>query len=327
MENRYKIIGGCLNRNLKQWLQDSFAERVKFNEPMHRHTSFGIGGPAEAWVSPHTITEINQILEFARQHKINYTIIGGGSNLLIQDQGIPGIVMTLNKLDLIHYKESGDDHFLITAGAGCRLSALCRLAFELGIEQMNFATGIPGTIGGAVVMNAGTKKGSMADILESVTILRPGGQQTLALKGPKKQLFFSYRKITWKKDTQPFPGDAVILSATVLLQKQKYDYDYIRQDAEKIMQKRQDSQPVGKFSAGCFFKNPQNGSAGELIEKAGLKGFRIGDAQVSRQHANFIINRKAALAEDVIKLANHIRETVKAKFKVELETEVKIIGQ
>jgi UDP-N-acetylmuramate dehydrogenase len=238
-----------------------------------------------------------------------YIVIGDGTNLLVRDAGIRGLVIMLTKcLNKISRLDRGDDTTIISAMAGSRLQALCKFAIESGLEGMNFAIGIPGTVGGGIVMNAGTAAGSMEDVLDSIEVMLPGGEILTIERG---QLVFKYRNLSLKNVAPN--GD---LEKTIILeghfQLRQSDTRYLEKEAREMWN---------------FFKNPASGkTAGELIELAGLKGKRVGGAEVSSKHANFIVNTDNATAADVTALMEMVQDTVSQIFNIELKPEVKIVG-
>jgi UDP-N-acetylmuramate dehydrogenase len=269
---------------------------VKFDEPMSKHTYFRIGGPVDAFVVPQRQKDLIDLIIWARQMQQPYIVIGDGTNLLVRDAGIRGLVIVLTKcLNKISRLDSGDETAIISALAGTRLQALCKFAIESGLEGMNFAIGIPGTVGGGIMMNAGTASGSMEGVLDSIKVLRPAGEFLTIERG---QLAFGYRNLSLKNVAPN--GD---LEKTIILeghfQLRLSDTRYLQKEAQEMSNKRRMTQPSNYASAGCFFKNPASGkTAGELIELAGLKGKRVGGAEVSSKHANFIINADNATAAD-----------------------------
>jgi len=303
----------------KKWLASILGNAVRFDEPMSRHTSFRVGGPAEVFAAPESLETLISLVKGCEERELSYTVIGGGSNLLVKDAGIPGIVIVLKKcLSEISFREDQQAGIIVKAQAGASLSALCMKAVKQGFAGMNFALGIPGTVGGGIMMNAGTALGSMENVLESVTVLRPGGKIE---EIQRKEMIFAYRKFGCKAGFKP----ALIMEGCFRLC--PGDPEKLKKEADEILETRRKRQPIEFPSAGCFFKNPENGqAAGKLIELAGLKGTRIGGAEISQKHANFIINRDRASSADILALMELIRETVSKRFNVELETEVKIIG-
>ena len=313
-----------LDQTAKAWLTDTFADNVKFEEPMSRHTTFQVGGPAEALVRPKDKSDLVRLVQWAAGHGIAYMPLGAGSNILVRENGIQGIVILLDGCLLsIDQKNAAATDPSITAGAGVQMADLCSYALKHGLQGLNFALGIPGTLGGSIRVNAGTSEGCMGDVIESVNLLMPQGSfRSLN----KTDLVFSYRKLDWPIESTVETGcEPIILEAVLHLQ--QADQHCIRNEAGRILKQRNKHQPWAAASAGCVFKNPLKGrSAGQLIDMAGLKGKCIGDAEVSTRHANFIINRGRATANDVLALIDLIQSTVYQRFHIQLETEVRIVG-
>ena len=334
----------ALDSGSRQWLIKLFGKSVRFKEPMSKHTYFRVGGPAEAYVAPENFKELVTLIKWTLQKNIPYFVIGDGTNLLVKDRGIHGVVITLKKclkkITLVCKEPickepvcKEKDRTIVAAMAGVKMQTLCSFAIEQGLGGMNFALGIPGTVGGGIMMNAGTACGSMESVLDSVKILLPtGGVQRIE----REDLNFSYRKISWAKGikaeglktngrNRDDHGQTIILEGCFCLYPS--DRQKLEKEAEEILKTRYKNQPANLPSAGCFFKNPLHGkTAGQLIESAGLKGKRKGGARISSKHANFIINTGKASAEEILELKELAQETVKKMFDVDLETEVKIIG-
>jgi UDP-N-acetylmuramate dehydrogenase len=307
----------------KNWLTEQFGRHVRFDEPMTRHTYFKVGGPAEAFVTPPDIASLERLVRWCREGRQPWMVIGGGSNLLVKDGGISGVVISLSRcLKKIQTAEGGGG-VRLTAQAGVKLPSLCRYCIERGLAGLNFALGIPATVGGAIVMNAGTARGSMADVLESVGCLQPDGRW---VRFDRRELDFSYRSLSWR-GSGPNGGDEAPIIVDGSFSLKPGDARMLADEAEEILKTRRAQQPVDQPSAGCFFKNPApDRSAGELIEKAGLKGRQICDARVSTRHANFIVNGGGATARDILALMELVQKRVAEKFTVELVPEVKIVG-
>jgi UDP-N-acetylmuramate dehydrogenase len=314
----------AIDQKTRQWLNQRFRQRVLFQEPMSRHTYFRVGGPADAFVTPEAGDELAALVGWLKENGVPYLVIGGGTNLLVKDGGIQGVVIAIGKgFDTISHEEKSGDAVLLTCGGGTKLQALCRYAVDQGLAGLNFAVGIPGTVGGGIVMNAGTRYGCIADVLNAATILDLGANR---VKLPRKRMAFSYRSLDWgslinsERDAGP-----IILEAEFGLSRS--DSALLREASDRIAKERRLRQPQHVPSAGCFFKNPASGkTAGELIDRAGLKGRRIGDAEISVAHANFIVNKGAATASDILELRDLIQNTVWTLFNIQLETEVKIVG-
>ncbi|MBU3947494.1 MAG: UDP-N-acetylmuramate dehydrogenase [Proteobacteria bacterium] len=313
-----------LDQNIRKWLINFFGSNVRFDEPMSKHTYYKIGGPAEAFVTPGSFEQLTELVSWSEEKNIPYIVIGDGSNLLVRDKGIQGIVIVLTKcLDKVSRIKSENESVIITAMAGVRTQTLCRFAIEKGLSGMNFALGIPGTVGGAIMMNAGTSLGSISDILESVNVLPSSGP---VLKIEKDDIDFSYRNLSWKNEMIiPGNGDPIILEGFFRLGMS--DTLQLKKEADIILKKKNESQPTKMPGAGCFFKNPPSGkTAGQLIDMAGLKGARVGGAEISAKHANFIVNTGNASASEILSLMQLVQETVFHKFNINLLPEVKIVG-
>ncbi len=307
--------------NISKWLMETTHGKVRFNEPMSKHTSFKIGGPAEAYVEPRSIEELKLLLAGIRERGLECTVIGRGTNLLVRDNGIKGVVIALVKgINKFSIEEENEDQTMLKVMAGANLQATCKFAAKKGLEGMNFGFGIPGTVGGSVAMNAGTSLGETKDYLHSVRIIDDKGQEQVL---DAAEIDFSYRNLNWgkeKKDCSP-----IIIEAGFLLI--NGDPDKLWKEAWELLRYRKEKQPVALPSAGCFFKNPEPGvSAGELIDRAGLKGKMAGGAMISDKHANFIINAGKAVALDVLELMKIAQERVYELFDVSLSPEVKIVG-
>ncbi len=312
-----------MDEGAKQWLAALLGPAVAFDEPMARHTTFKIGGPADALAQPQNESQLRQLVQWAGQNSIPYLIMGGGSNLLVRDGGIRGLVICMSGMaGDVQWRQS-PPQIIVTAGAGVPTKRLCALALKQGWEGMNFALGIPGTLGGAVLMNAGTTQGSMADVLSAVTLMAGSGETE---RIGRERLQAQYRGLQWPLHLQSGLGPPIVLTAEFRLT--LGDRDAVRRQARQLMQVRVRRQPGWQPSAGCFFKNPSaRMPAGRLIDEAGLKGLRFGQAQISSRHANFIINRGRATAGDVIGLAEQIQKKVKETYGIILQPEVRIVGE
>ncbi len=310
-----------INEDAKRWLQSLLKDSVFFNEPMARHTSFQVGGPADAFAVPGNLGVLTELIRELGQRNVKFLIIGHGTNLLVKDNGFRGVIIVLRGglNHIIEYSKDG----IVGAMAGAPLSRLCRFAIKNGLSGINFALGIPGTVGGGIVTNAGTRLGSIGDILNKVKVILPDGEiRTIN----REKLRFSYRQLLWENDSAGNTVSApVIVSGSFTLTPD--DPEKIRKEARSIVMWRKERQPSWLPSAGCFFKNPDSEkTAGQLIDLAGLKGKSLGGAEISSRHANFIINRKNASAADILALMIMIQETIWKKFNIILEPEVRIIG-
>jgi UDP-N-acetylmuramate dehydrogenase len=313
----------------KEFLKNISGGNVRFDEPMSRHTSLRVGGPADLFAEPDSLEVLVDMVKYASAENIPYLIIGGGSNLLVRDNGIRGLVISLEKcLNRITDNKRNDIFVEVSAGAGVNLQRLCFFAMNKGLEGMNFALGIPGSVGGAIVMNAGTEHGFMGKVLDSVNVLMPDGKIE---KIDKTNIDFCYREFALKLEQNKGArnrsiNSSIIISGKFLLTRN--EPDKLRKEAESMLGVRNRKQPTNLPSAGCFFRNPQFGmTAGELIDRAGLKGKIVGGARISMKHANFIINRDNASAADIIALMEEAQEKVDKQFDVFLEPEVRIVGE
>ena len=288
------------------------SDNVYRNEPMKRHTTFRIGGPADYYLCPHSAKEIQKVVEICREEKLPYFILGNGSNLLVSDQGYRGVVIQLWK----NVSDIRVEGCLIHAKAGASLAKIAAEALEEGLTGMEFAAGIPGTLGGAVVMNAGAYGGEMKDILKEVLVM---DQQGRIFTLEKKDLKLGYRTSAVKEKGY------IVLAA--VLELRPGDREEIRKLMEDLKQKRVEKQPLDLPSAGSTFKRPEGYFAGKLIMDAGLRGFSVGGAQVSEKHCGFIVNTGGASASDVLTLIREVQKRVREKFGVELETQVKFLGE
>lgn len=310
-----------IDKDAKKWLQTLLEDSVCFNEPMSHHTSFQVGGPADAFAVPGNLAVLKELISGLVQRDLRFLTIGHGTNLLVKDSGFHGVIIVLRKALNQIRMHSGDG--IVSAMAGAPMSRLCRFALKNCLEGMNFALGIPGTVGGAIATNAGTRLGTIGDVLNKVNVILPDCKITNIAK---EKLRFSYRQLLWENNLTDIRESApIIVSGSFALS--PGDPEKIRREAREIVLWRKEKQP-GRFpSAGCFFKNPTSEkSAGQLIDIAGLKGNSIGGAEISSKHANFIINRKNASAADILALMKMIQETVWKKFNITLEPEVRIIG-
>lgn len=292
-----------------QTVLDDF--QIRQNEPLSRHTTFRTGGPADWFLMPEE-EQVAPLFKLLSQEEIPVTVIGNGSNLLAGDVGYRGAVIEIGRqMDAITV--DGDR---ITVQAGALLSKVASQACQASLTGMEFAAGIPGSIGGAVVMNAGAYGGEMKDIVRTVRLLTPEGEVT---ERAADQMQFGYRTSCVAAE------GAVVLSA--VLQLRQGEVSEIRATMEALKDKRVTKQPLEYPSAGSTFKRPEGYFAGKLIEDAGLRGYRVGDAQVSEKHCGFVINRGHATAADVMAVIRHVQQTVKEQYQVELETEVKMLGE
>lgn len=280
-------------------------ENIFVNEPMKKHTTFRTGGNADYLVTPTSKEEIIELLKI----DIPKTVIGNGSNLLVKDGGIRGLVIQLSKNDRYTINEN-----VIEAGSGIFVAKLSQLALKEGLTGLEFACGIPGTLGGAIYMNAGAYGGEMSNVVVETEFLKENGEiETIT------DHQFAYRKSIFQN------MNGIILSSRLKLE--KGNVDEIKSKMDEYKTARNTKQPINFPSAGSTFKRPEGYFAGKLIEDAGLKGYRIGGAEVSTLHAGFVINADNATSKDILELISYIQKTVNEKFGVNLETEVKITGE
>ncbi len=288
------------------------SDRVRLNEPMNKHTTFRIGGNAECFVSIQSIDELRELTSLCRRENIPFFLIGKGSNLLVSDKGIPGVVAYLGEeLCSISVNEN-----LIVAEAGATLAAVAATALKEGLTGFEFAAGIPGTVGGAIRMNAGAYGGDISQVVKWVRVLEPDGNiRTIAAE----EMNFSYR-YSILKDV-----DYIVLAAGIALN--CGDEKSIRMSMMELAERRKEKQPLEYPSAGSTFKRPEGYFAGKLISEAGLSGARVGDAVVSEKHNGFIVNEGCATAEDVKQLIETVRKKVYENSGVLLEPEIIFVGE
>lgn len=283
-------------------------------EPLAAHTTFRIGGPAVFWCAPQDAEQLRETLRLCRENGVRVYLLGNGSNTLFDDAGFDGAVVDMRGLSQMGSSDAGTDVVRITAGAGQTLGRLCSKAQALGLTGLEFACGIPGTVGGAVYMNAGAYGGEMKDVLEAVSYLTADGRW---VDSEASELDFSYRHSAFEEN------DACILGAVFHLE--KGDPDAIKARMNELMQKRIDKQPLDKPSAGSTFKRPAGAFAAALIDQCGLRGYRHGGAAVSDKHCGFVVNLGGATCADVLALCDEVRAIVKEKTGYDLEKEIRVV--
>lgn len=293
---------------LKDWQKILAEQNIKIAEPLSQHTTFKIGGVADWFLTPTNNKELISILKLCKERKVEYFLLGAGSNCLVSDKGFSGVIISLEKLNRISF-----DGESVCAQAGARLSKLIAFAMQKGFSGLEFAVGIPASLGGAVYMNAGAFGHEMADIVSEVWVLKDDKIQKLS----KDECQFGYRTSRFQFEKE------IILKARLTLKKRASAE--ILAAMQKILEKRTQMHPL-EASAGSVFRRNENFPAGFLIEQAGLKGLRLGDAQISTKHANFIVNLNKATSRDVLSLIEVARNEVYLQFGIELVPEIILLG-
>lgn len=290
--------------------------KVLWDEPLAPYTTFKVGGRAKALALPGNLEELNGLVKFMISRDIPWWTLGRGSNVLIGDQGVAGVVILLgDNLSSLEVLEENGQETVIKVQSGCSLARLLGWTVEKGLTGLEFTVGIPASLGGAIVMNCGAWGEKISDVLSAVNVMQKNGT---SLQLPKEKLSFRYR--SWG-------GDDSLIVLEGILRLGKSERSKVRQKCRDLQNRRLGRQPLGKASSGCFFRNPAGPkTAGQLIEEAGLKGLSVGCAQVSEVHANFIVNHGGANAADVMALANMVRRGVEKNCSVVLDPEVKFIG-
>jgi UDP-N-acetylmuramate dehydrogenase len=297
-------------RDAHSRLVEGLAGEVRQSESMARHTTYRIGGPAALFVVLDTLHDLTTALPILEGEEVPWTVVGKGSDFLVSDEGYEGAVLVLGKEFKRHSVEDG----VLRAGAASVLAHLVQDAFNRGLSGLEWAVGIPGTLGGALAMNAGTRDGWIGQVVDTVTMYVPGQGLTLV----------HGRDVAWDYRRSGLSGRGIILESS--LNVCEGEPVRIRVQMERSLKDRKATQPIGLPCAGSVFVNPPNDSAGRLIESAGLKGLRLGGARVSQVHANFIVNEGGATARDVLGLVKTVRDTVRERFGVELQPEIRFLG-
>ncbi|MEE8449167.1 MAG: UDP-N-acetylmuramate dehydrogenase [Thermodesulfobacteriota bacterium] len=300
----------------KQELKKLVHGLVIFDAPMRERTTLRIGGPAEALALPSSSAGLSELVGYLSAEEIPYLILGKGSNLLVKDGGIKGVVVDLSTaFSRVWLVEENGADALIEAQAGAQNLKLNKLTMEKGLAGLEFLCGIPGSVGGSLVMNAGTREGEMMDAVDSLTMMdRTGQVKTL----PVEDLHFSYRHL------QLPPGTIVLAGRFKVC---RTDREHLQEKMTRILEHRRNSHPLDMASAGCVFRNPEGQAAGKIIEVLGLKGAMIGGAQVSTMHANFIVNLGNATSSDFLELIDTVREKVYQETGIELAMELMVVGE
>lgn len=282
-------------------------------EMMSKHTTFCVGGPAAFYLVPETMEEVPEAIRFAREKKLPFYLIGRGSNILVGDGGYDGVIIEIGKgLEKIEFRPDGT----VEAQAGISLARMASRLADRGLTGFEFASGIPGTLGGAITMNAGAYGGEIKDCIKSATVLTESGDRLVL---DKEKMELGYRSSIVQKEQY------IVLLA--IFSFEKGEPEQIKAQMKELNRKRREKQPLEYPSAGSTFKRPEGYYAGKLIEDAGLRGYRVGDAQVSEKHCGFVVNRGHATAAQIRQLMQDVQDTVKEKFQVDLEPEVRMIGK
>ncbi len=286
--------------------------KILYNESMKNHTSFKIGGPADKVIMPESEEELIRVIQKCRKENVDYFIMGNGSNILVRDGGIKGVVVKIEK-NLSNINIEGNK---ITVQSGALLTRLSKKALKNSLEGLEFASGIPGTVGGAIAMNAGAYGGEMKDVVSKVKVLDKKGK---VIEHSGEEMNFRYRGSRVQ--------DEGFIVLEVEIELKEGNYDEIKEKMDDFTKRRKTKQPLEYPSAGSTFKRPEGYYAGKLIQDSGLKGLRHGDAQVSEKHSGFVINVGDATSKEVENLIKVIQKTVKDRYNVVLEPELKVIGE
>jgi len=300
-----------MKRDYRKWASGLIKGKVLFDAPMRQFTSMKVGGPADSLFFPRNVDELKKVVRYARRKKFPLLVLGKGTNLVVRDKGVRGWVVNLTQ----GMKKIRMDGEVVEAEAGLPLQRLVQFSVQKGLTGLEPFSGIPGTVGGGVAMNAGAWGAELKDVLLSVTLMREDGE---IVERSRSRLRFSYRGLV-------IPSSWIILKGRFQLKKGKKEEILERVKSYSEMRKRK--QPLDYPSAGSIFKNPKEGPAGKWIEEAGLKGFRIGQAMISERHANFVINLGRAKAEEVIRLMEFVEKKVYEEKGISLEREVKVVGE
>lgn len=307
-------MDGAIGERVKESLQRLFAGRIRFDEPLRSHTSFRIGGPADAWVEASSTDEVWQLQQLAAEASLPLAVMGTGTNVLVSDLGVRGIVLKLGvALATLSWREE-DGRAQVRVGAAAPFKKLVTEAARRGYGGLEFAEGIPGSVGGGLLMNAGAFGGEISNVVEGVVVADPAvGERWLG----RSELRFSYRRFD-------LPSRLIVTHVDFGLP--RASRDTVRARMADAKGRREANQPLGMPNAGSIFKNPPGDHAGRLIEAVGMKGRRVGDAMVSDRHANFIVNVGQATAADVRQLMREISDVVWQVRSVRLVPEIKLVG-
>ncbi|MEW5734203.1 MAG: UDP-N-acetylmuramate dehydrogenase [Thermodesulfobacteriota bacterium] len=309
---------------LRQWIGARFGSRASFGYPLGRCSTLGVGGPAEVLVRAGNEEELFDLLSLAARSGVALTVLGRGSNVLIADEGLSGVVIRLaGDFSRIRVLEGREGSAELYAGAAAPLPGLCLFAARRGLAGLGFASGIPGSVGGAIMGNAGAHGSSMSEVMTGFFITRPEARRVFIESGA---VSWCYRGFAPNPEVFGAPGRPSVITGAHFRLKPGEPEDLLA-ERKALIARRKATQPVTERSAGCFFKNPSPGkSAGELIDRAGFKGFSLGGARVSEKHANYFVNTGSARAADFLELIQVVTEGVQRRFGVALEPEVKILA-
>ena len=292
---------------------------VKFDEPMSWHTTFKVGGPADIFITTPTFKSLAKVLDFCSNNNIPFFVLGNGSNLVVSDKGIRGIVISTLK----HIHASYSDNFM-SVSSGLELKKVCLSAAQRGLTGLEFACGIPGTVGGAVYMNAGAYDGEIGNVVSTIEVLSPTLDKYSKIRYTWSAYYGNSLKFSYRHSNLQDSKDVLLTTIFKLRYENKR---IIKKRMLEYTKLRVAKQPLEMPSAGSVFRRPEGFYTGQLIQECGLKGFRIGDAAISEKHCGFIVNLGNATATDIKNLVNHIQETVDKKFGVMLQTEIKFVGE
>lgn len=294
-------------------LREALGDVVRFQVPMKRHVSLGVGGLADALVTPTDRGELSRALAVCAAHDITHTVLGSGFNTFVLDGGIDGVVLQMRRMRALALREDGT----LRAECGVSHATITKHCIQNGRSGLEFGAGIPGTVGGWVAMNAGIGEREMKDAIAGIELMLADGSDVVTRS--RNELKFEYRALVGVE-----PGSVIVAA---VFETSESSADAVQAEVDRLLAHRQKTQPLDVPSCGSVFKNPPDDHAGRLIEEAGLKGDSVGGAEISSLHANFIANRGTATAADVLSLIEYVRETVRRKNGVDLETEVKIVGR
>jgi len=303
-------------KSIKEKLRSELKGELLFDEPLSRYTTVKIGGPADALFYPLDLDDLSKALAFCKTKDLPYFVIGNGSNLIVRDGGIRGLVIKLTRcLKNFQLEKEEEGQVFLNVEAGYSLPKLVEYSKQQGLSGIESLFGVPGSVGGAIIMNAGTREGEIGESIEELTVMDQGGQLKVY---PKARLNFEYRDLKIPRTE---------IAIRILLRLKKSAPEKVAERIEFFQRRRFDTQPLDQPNMGSVFKNPPKGFAAQMIEELGLKGVRVGGARLSEKHSNWIVNEGGATAKDVLALIGLIRDKVKEVSGIRLETEVKVVGE